>query len=495
MYSGLLILKACSQVDKEQTFKFLDIKRDIFAFLPYVKIEEPGKLNLDYQLWPNLKHFFHALRFYNLLTLIKSKQIGISWALAVYALWKIMTREGENVLEISKGEIEAIELLDKSRVVFNNLPEWMKIDAQGKPMFTLDPNNQKGFGFKELRSKITALPSTETAGIGETAGLVIHDEADFHELFKINLSHTRATIADSPDRQLVIVSTVDEEHPDSYMKNHYKEAMAGKNGFKALFYGYDARPNRDEKWYQAIVEEYKSTPWVVRGNWPRSVKEALSPQSAVSCFNSEVLDELWENAEDNPEIRQNHIFILHPPRAGYFYCAGIDVGEGVGLDYSVLAIVGKYGLQSEVSAVIYTNTVGTDSFASDCEKTCAEYGYPVLTVDNIGIGRAVIDKLVQLGYPRLYKMNETKYGWALSHNNKRELLVKLVELINNGSVITRFKPMIKELMEYQWVKGMPEPTGKTHGDTVIALMLACTQLGKIGARREATMYVGGKRIY
>ena len=92
-------------------------------------------------------------------------------------------------------------------------------------------------------------------------------------------------------------------------------------------------------------------------------------------------------------------------------------------------------------------------------------------------------------------MNEKKYGWALTKPNKRDLAVKLIERVNNKGLITRFKPMVKELMEYQWVKGYAEPTGKTHGDTVIALMLACSQLEKIGKASEATLYVGGRRIY
>ena len=50
-------------------------------------------------------------------------------------------------------------------------------------VYKVEPDNSTQFGFKEMRSVITAYPSTETAGIGETAGLVIHDESDFHEFY------------------------------------------------------------------------------------------------------------------------------------------------------------------------------------------------------------------------------------------------------------------------------------------------------------------------
>jgi len=465
----------------------------VLNFLPYVKIEEPGRLAVKYEVWEHIKDFFWHLENYNLIDLIKSKQIGISWALAAYALWKIYTLEGWSVLEFSKRDVEAQQLLDKSRVVYNNLPKWMKI-------FTLEPNNASQFGFKENRSVITAYPTTETAGIGRTAGTVIHDESDFHEFYEVNLSHTRATVADSPDRQLISVSTVDITKQDSYFQRHWKAGEgsgypeAGRNGFKALFYGVFSRPDRDEEWYQQLVKENQETPWVVHKNYPRTIEEALSPIAAVSCFNENVLRDLWDNAAEG-ETREGFIHILCPPMVGVQYAAGIDVGEGVGKHYSVLTIVGKRGLSAEVVAVIYSNTIGTDSFAFECDKLCREYRNPLLIVDNIGVGRAVIDKLVELGYPKLYKMNETKYGWAFTRPNERELLVKLVERVNNRSLITRFKPQIKEMMEYQWVKDFPEPTGRTHGDTVSSLMLAVAKLDSIGQVVEPHMYVSGKMVW
>ena len=463
-------------------------------FLPFVKIQEPGELALDYQLWPHLIDFFKALEIYKLIDLIKAKQDGISWALSIHALRKIMTIPGWNVLEISKGQLEAQQLLAKSRTVYNNLPEWMKI-------FTLEPNSTEKFGFKEMKSQIIALPSTETAGIGQTAGTVIHDESDFHDYYEVNLSHTRATVADGTNRQLISVSTVDKTKPDSYFKEHWKLARDGKNGFKAKFYGYNARPDRDEVWYQHLVEENKDTPWVVEGNYPKTAEEALSPQSAVSCFNKDRLDRLWYNIMGEPETRQGFIHILYPPRVGTQYVAGVDVGEGVGLDYSCLTIVGKQGLNSEVAAVIYTNTLATDLFAYECDKLCREYFDCLLGVENNAIGVAVINKLLELGYPRLYYSDtkKQKAGWTTGEKNKYTAIVALIDAINNGSLVTRFKPQVKEMMEYQWAmnKGRyrPTPTGKTHGDTVISLMLANEMLKYIGTVRKASMYVGGTKVF
>jgi len=461
-----------------------------FHFLTYVKIQEPGELSLDYVLWPHLIEFFQALDKHKLILLIKSKQIGISWAIATFVLKKLMTVPGSNILELSSGEKEAQKLLSKSKIIFRNLPEWI----QNEPDYTIYPDSTEQFGFKGLQSLVTALPSTEKAGIGQTSDLVIHDEADFHDYFEVNLGHTLATIADKPNRQAIIVSTVDKTKPDSYLKQLYRSAMNGANSFYPMFFGYDVRPDRDFSFLEEQRKVNESTPWVVEANYPQNIEEALSPLAAQSCFDKGQLTKLWESALI-PEVRRGYIYILHPPRVGVQYAAGIDVGEGVGLDYSCLTIIGKDGLGAEVAAAIYTNKVGTAEFAYDANELCKEYYNPLLNADNIGIGRAVIDKLHELGYTRLFYGSEKKAGWSLTRPNKRELAVKLVESINDGSLITRFKPQIKELMEYQWLNGYPEPTGKTHGDTVIALMLANEMLKKVGPRKESHMYVRGRQIW
>ena len=497
-------------MDTDRIKELGTIHSNPMEFLKFVKIQEPGELSLKYELWEHLIEFYEALQIYKFLDVIKSKQIGISWALAITALLEIMTIPGWSVLEISKGMVESQELLAKSRIVYENLPDWIKsIPEYRKP----NPNSTEQFGFEALGSVIQAFPSTKDAGIGKTSGRVIHDEADFHEFYKTNLGHTEATVRDRPERKLIAVSTIDDTRQDSDFQQHWKRGEgsgypeAGTNGYKALFYGVFSRPDRDQAFYDQLVREHQDTPWVVKKNYPRTVEEALSPLSQQSCFNKDKLNQLWNNATE-PEIRQGFIYILCPKRVGVQDVAMVDVGEGLGQDWSVLTIIGKQGLMSEVAAVIYTNTLGTDSFAFEVNELCKEYFTPLLVLDNIGVGRAVADKLVELGYPNLFSgeaenkrkkgidvTGKEKVGFALTRPNKRELLVKLVERINDGSLITRFKPMVKELMEYQWVNGYPEPTGKTHGDTVITLILAELVIDKVGGSLKAEYWANGVKVW
>ena len=433
-------------------------------FLKYVEISDPLKGQVKFEQWSHLVEALGLFLTNRLIIILKARQIGFSWLLAVYAVWVAYTKQGANILLISKGEREAVELLSKCRTIYENLPDWMKV-------YTISPDSATAFGFLETRSKITALPSTEAAGRGEAATLIICDELDYHEYAEKNFASTKPAI--DAGGQFIAVFTTNKAQPDSFAKRLFKDARKGLNNFVARFYGYKCRPERDEEWYQRQKIEY--LPYQLEQEYPASEEEALSPMAAQSCFDKEALTRLWDNAIDiQPE--KGCIYILQKPKPGYLYGAGVDVGEGVGLDYSVLTIAGKYGLQSEVVALIYSNQIATDLFAFEVDRLCREYYNALLLVENNALGVAVINRLLESNYPKLYysgeKEGKKKAGWTSTMKSKDIALAELVPVVNDGSLVTRFKPQIQELMEYQYINLKPTPTGLTHGDTVISLMLA-----------------------
>lgn len=462
----------------------IKISGNIFEFLKYVKVDLPGRGAISFEPWHHLMQFFVALAFEQLLIVLKSKQIGISWSLAAQALYDIYTVPSAVVIELSKGEDEAKSLLGKSRFIYEHLPDWLQI-------YTPLPDSTEAFGFKEKHSQILAFPSTKDAAIGLTGYRVFHDEWDFHPFAKENFSHTKATI--DAGNKLCGVSTVDKSRPDSFFKSTYKGARAGQNGFTPLFFPYDSRPGRDEVWLEEERRRAESMgmEWMVDANYPRAEEEALSPLSAQSVFDKDALNQLWETSSE-PETKEGFIHIFQKPRVGVRYVAGVDVGEGVGLDHSVLSIIGRYGGQSDVAAIIYSNKIPTDIFAFEVDKLCREYRNPLLGVENNSLGVAVINKLLELNTPNVFYSDKGKKkpGWTTSSSSKQLAIVELVENINNGSLITRFKPQIQELMEYQWVDGKPEPTGSTHGDTVISLAIANQMLKRMGQPASITIFDG-----
>jgi len=433
-------------------------------FFPLVKISDPKYGTIDFQLWPHLVELIISFLKDRLHIVLKSRQIGLSWLIAAYALWVALTHPNARILLISLGERESFQLLSKCKFIYKHLPDWLQ--------FPLSFDSASVLGFKDMESTIMALPSTGAAGRGEASTLVICDEWDYHEFAENNFAAIKPTI--DAGGQLIGVSTVDKEKPDSFFKQTFKAALAGENNFTPHFYPYDVRPGRDDNWYEDIKREYPEAQR--EQEYPKTVEEALSPLAARSFFDKNALFRLLNNVEEPLETTSTGVMIYREPKVGIRYVAGVDVGEGIGEDYSTLTILGREGLQAEVAAVINTNTISTDIFAYEVDKLCRKYFNATLGVENNSLGLAVINKLLELRYPNLYygDMGKKKAGLTTTSSNRTTYLQELAENIRNGSVITKCKPQVLQMIDFIWKltdKGA-RPEGGKHDDLVISFSIA-----------------------
>ena len=218
-------------------------------FLDKVKILERSQMQsglaggaATFQKWPYIITLAKAITENRLVSVLKARQLGFSWTSAAYAAWMLTFNPGTNVLMISKGQQEAFSLLDKVRFILKNLPaDWQH---------TLSPDSRSEIGIPAFDSKVMALPSTEDAGRSETASVVIQDEADFHEYHAQNYAAVKPTI--DGGGQMIMGSTSNKRQMGSLFKELYRNAP--DNGWHTVFIGWDSRPGRDEKWYQAVKD-------------------------------------------------------------------------------------------------------------------------------------------------------------------------------------------------------------------------------------------------
>lgn len=442
--------------------------------MEYVYIRDPLKGQIKFEKWPHLIQILRTFEGNPLIVILKARQIGVSWLLACYALWIALTRPHANILLISKGEREAWELLSKCRFIYNNLPDWMQQ--------SLSYDSVSCLGFFQLGSKISTLPCTGTAGIGEAATVVICDEWDKWdvEIQEQNFASLKPTI--DAGGKFIGVSTSDKTKADSFFKETLRGARSKENNFVYLFYPWSIRPERDEAWYERQKADYPD--YLLKQEYPNSLEEALSSLTGKSVFSQDALEKLLAGAIEPEETRRGYIHIIHPPEVGVRYVGAGDVGEGVGLDYSALSIVGVRGIQAEVCAVIHSNQIKTDIYAYEIYKLGEEYFNPLLGVENNSLGVATLNKLSELGYPRLYstkdkKGNIKKLGFTTSGFSRQENLIELSNAINNGALITKYKPQILELMNFYFKEGRAEAAKGSHDDLVISLMIANQLLKEI----------------
>ena len=336
----------------DQLGTYLEVQLAPLKFFEHVKILDATTNQIvKYEMWPHLVEFIKFIVEYQQVITLKSKQVGVSWTLAAIALWWCY-KTGSNVIMISKGESEAKELLRKARFIYSQLPKYLQLEV--------DREGAEQISFKTTHSRIHTLPSTEYAGVGETASLVIWDENEFHPNDKENWAHLKPTI--DAGAKGVVVSTADPTKINSHFKTLWREARNGNNNFYPIFIPWNAVPGRNQDWLERVKRDYYLE-WQFRADYPDTEEEALSPLLGRGFFDGPTLKKLQDEAIKPEEVRQGCIYIYHRPKVGTQYIAGVDMAEGRGGDYSVLWIEGKEGLSRELVAVMHSNQVLPDMFS------------------------------------------------------------------------------------------------------------------------------------
>ena len=453
-------------------------------FFKHVKLlDATSNQIVSYEMWPHLEYVIKAIYKWPLVIILKPKQVGISWTIggiAVHWCYKTAT----NVVEISKGEDQAIDLLAKSKFIESQLPKYLQLEK--------DHNDAHLVHFKNKHSRIHTLPSTHDAGLGETGSIVFCDENEFHPYAKENWGHLKPLV-DAGGR-CVVVSTVDPTTLDSHFKILYRGARKGKriypipgvnlmvnegevpgdNGFFPIFLGRDVRPGRTDEWFEEVKKTYYLD-WQFRADYPQTEDEALSPITGRTVFDVATLQQLQREALKEEELRQGVTHIFHRPKVGVQYMAGVDMAEGRGGDYSVLWIEGREGLSRELVAVIHSNHVLSDTFSYMSYELLKEYFSPKVIGGADAFGSRFLEDLVVHGYDRgkIYSSDKKreKLGYQETAKSREKDLLELERAIRNGLII-HYHPALEELFAFQWKEtksgSRAEAAEGSHDDLAIA---------------------------
>jgi len=141
----------------------------------YCKIQHPQKGRIPFDLYEFQEDCISDFEQHRLNIILKSRQLGISTVSAGYSLWKCMFTEDFNILVIATKSTVASALVKKVKIMYNDLPEWMK-DKKMKTLRIEDNVQSQGF---INGSKITAESCTEESGRSSSNSLLIIDEGAF----------------------------------------------------------------------------------------------------------------------------------------------------------------------------------------------------------------------------------------------------------------------------------------------------------------------------
>ena len=456
-----------------------DVDALIFFLRNYVKIQHPERGSILFALRPAQEEILENWLKERYSIVLKARQIGWSTLVATLALWLTFFYADNFVMMLSKGEREAVNLLQKATYAYDRLPTWVK--ERGPKRLT---KNLKKLAFDNA-STIESLPSKEDPGRSATASLVIVDEWAFLE----NAEEAWASIEPIADIGGRVIGLSTANGSGNFFHTFWNSAVARVSNFVPVFYPWWANDERNDDWYE--TKKRTMLDWQLHQEYPSNPEEAFI-RSGRPVFDLDALDAL---VPIPPE--RGHLSILarglkmptfdfdmngpsrvwDHPRGDDAYVVGADVAEG--LEHGDFSCAYVLSLRQMRVVACYHAHIAADLFGERLAELGFYYRTALVGVEVNNHGLSTIHQLQRMRYPRIFSRiqldQRTKkwlpsLGWYTSAQSKPVMVDELARRIRLDLVLED-EACIGELRTF-----VRDERGKTHGspfdDRVMSLGIA-----------------------
>lgn len=456
----------------------------------YVKIFDPEvKQWVSFELWPFQEECLELMRWVSEFLGLKSRQVGMTWLALSLGLWLMLFRPIAEVLLFSKREDEAIYLLSDERLrgMYTHLPEWMKARA-------IVVDDKKHFRLSN-GSGARAFPSN--AGDSYTATYAVIDEADL--LTSSDLSGLLGRVAPTVEAggQLVVISRPDKSKPNSHFKTLYKDAVAGKNTWTAVFIPWHAHPGRTVAWYAKQQANYRLDD--LHEQYPATEAEALSARTSDKLLESVWVSQCYTQRPaipsdqwpvGAPAISGLVVYVL--PEPGHTYIISVDPAEGKQNSDDSVAIVMDQATGEEVchlAGKIYMSTL-----AGYVNQIGIWYNQAAVLFERNNHGHACLVWMRDNSRLHLMTGDDGDEGWQTNSKSKHLMYSEGAEDLKAGSARINHPTTYFQLISIERSTLSAPP--QMHDDAATAYVLALVARRRNMTKRVPTTWqfaVKGRR--
>ena len=261
----------------------------------------------------------------------------------------------------------------------------------------------------------------------------------------------------------------------------YIESESGENDFHSIVLPWDVHPERDQNWF---VKETKNMSrrqiaQELECNFNTSGETVIHPDDIQWLFEN-IRDPLYKTGYDR------NFWIWERYQEGSSYVLVADVARGDGADFSVFHII---RLDTMEVVAEYQGKPNLDLYSNILNEAGKEYGLCLLVVENNGIGISVLEKLNDLGYPKIYYSVKSTHefidsamaegndravmGFTTSTKTRPLIVAKLEEYVRNKLIKLNSARLFHEFKTFIWYNGKPQAMRSYNDDLVMSLAIAC----------------------
>ena len=446
----------------------------VYFMKRYAKIQHPTRGKILFDLYPfqeDVLRQFNKNR-YNIV--LKSRQLGISTLIAGYSLWLMLFNQDKNILVIATKQDTAKNLVTKVRVMYDNLPSWLKTGVQEDNKLSLRFNNG---------SQIKAVSAAADSARSEALSLLIIDEAAFIDDIDKIWASAQQTLATGGT---AIINSTPNGVGNFYHKQWVKAKLSESGGFNPIELLWWVHPERDQRW--------RDEQDILLG--PDLAKQECDGDflsSGRSVIEGELIKWYEETYVSDPKEKrgaEDSYWIWDYPDPNKTYMVIADVARGDGNDYSAFHVLDIDSLEQVAE---YKGKLDTKTYGNMLVSVGTEYNDALLVVENANIGWAVIQQIIDRGYPNLYyTYKEDGYidpsihlskgydlkdksqmvpGFTTSSKTRPLLISKLETYFRERSIIIKSARLAEELYVFIWHGSRAEAQTGYNDDLVMSLAI------------------------
>ena len=455
--------------------EFRKCKEDPAYFMcNYVRVTHPVRGLVPFQLYPFQKRIVGELEKNRFNILRKFRQAGCTTIASAYALWLAVFKPHQAIVILSKGDTEATEVLDRIKVMYEELPKFLQPGISEDNKHTLKLVN---------RSVIKSRPSGKQSGRSLAGSFLIIDEAAFIDAIDTIWAAVYPII--STGGRAFILSTVN--GVGNWFCETYTRAIEEVNSFTAIDIEWKEHPEyyRNADFNHLYEAMEKRTPpldideWVTitKANMPR--KQWLQEYECEflgtgdTFIDGELLTHLAQGVNNEYYTKYNNrMRVWKDPEPFYDYAIGVDTALGRGRDYSAAQIINMYN--GEVVAEFYSNKTPINDFAAILNTEGLYYNMANIVVERNTVGNHVIDLLYNNHeYENLWHDERALPGFQVTLKNRDTLLSELEESIRTNVLKINSQRTLNELNTFVITNsGKITADSNKHDDLIMSLTLA-----------------------
>ena len=394
----------------------------------YCVVQHPIRGKVKFDLYPFQERMVEEFRSNTYNIILKARQLGISTLTAGYALHMMLFNSDKNVLVIATSKDTAKNLVTKVRVMYQNLPSWLKTK--------FDEDNKLSLRFVN-GSQIKAVASNESAGRSEALSLLILDEAAFIDKIDEIWTSSQQTLATGGD--CIVLSTPN--GVGNWFHKMWVESEDGLNDFNYMKLHWSLHPERDQAWRDE--QDINLGP-------SKAAQECDTDflSSGTSVVDPKILDWYKENLVEDPIEKtgiDRNLWLWEYPVPNSDYIVVADVARGDGSDYSAAQV---FEVEELNQVAEYKGQLSTTDYGNFLIELSTKYNDALLIVENNNVGWATIQTIIDRGYKNLfYQSKDLKYVDVENQLNSNKYRAQDRSMIAGFTTSMRTRPLIIAKME------------------------------------------------